>query len=137
MTRRSFLSLLLLAYLVLATTNSVVVPLFEAPDEHHHYFAVEWYAVHRRLPVIGAQPEPWIRQEAAQPPLYYLIGALVLAPLSPDPALSREAITFNPYVRLEEPAPTFNANVFVRQPDETSAPRSASSRSSARSRSSG
>ncbi|MEW5986455.1 MAG: hypothetical protein AB1791_07460, partial [Chloroflexota bacterium] len=61
-------------YFVLAAAYGVINPLFEAPDEQHHYFTAESIALYRRLPVVEAEADPWLRQEAAQPPLYYLLA---------------------------------------------------------------
>ncbi|MCD6555491.1 MAG: glycosyltransferase family 39 protein, partial [Anaerolineae bacterium] len=66
-------------FLVVATTYSVVTPVFEASDELWHYPMVKYIADHWRLPVQDPQNVgPW-RQEGSQPPLYYVIGALATA----------------------------------------------------------
>ena len=66
-------------FLVVATTYSVVTPVFEASDELWHYPMVKYIADHWRLPVQDPQNVgPW-RQEGSQPPLYYIVGALATA----------------------------------------------------------
>ncbi len=75
------LAVILAAYVGLATTYSVIVPLFEAPDEVWHYEYVRWLAEGNGLPApedVGAAP--WA-QEGSQPPLYYALGALLTAPV--------------------------------------------------------
>jgi len=71
------ITLLLLAFLLLAGIYSIVNPIFEASDELWHYPFVKTLADGNGLPVQDAQdPGPW-RQEGSQPPLYYLIAAAV------------------------------------------------------------
>jgi len=71
--RRKFpcilLAALLLVYVALATWYSLIVPLGEAPDEVDHYGVVRHLVQYRYLPYSEEL------HEAAQPPLYYLIGA--------------------------------------------------------------
>ncbi len=70
---------LVAVYLALAVMYSAVVPLFESPDEVWHYEYIRWLAAGKGL----AAPEdvgvaPWA-QEGSQPPLYYLLGAVITA----------------------------------------------------------
>ncbi len=77
-----FLPVLLSVFAVLAVTYAVVVPLFEGPDEDDHFRYTKYLADHRALPVQlfqqgggGAGHQGW------QPPLYYALAALVIAPV--------------------------------------------------------
>ncbi|MBN1428774.1 MAG: glycosyltransferase family 39 protein [Anaerolineae bacterium] len=75
-THHRLLPLLLIAFMLLAGTYSIVTPLFEASDELWHYPMVKTLADGNGLPVQDpANPGPW-RQEGSQPPLYYALGAL-------------------------------------------------------------
>jgi len=65
------------AYLVLGATYSLIVPVFEAPDEPMHLYYAYFVAEHRRLPNQLTNP-PEAPGEGHQPPLYYLL----LSPLS-------------------------------------------------------
>ena len=72
------------AYLILATIYNVIVPPFEAPDEHNHFFYVKHLADGNSLPV--QDPErigPWA-QEGSQPPLYYALAALLIRGIDTD-----------------------------------------------------
>lgn len=95
-------------YLLLAFGYSLVNPIFEAPDEHHHFFTAVAIANTYQLPI--AQ-ENLARQEAAQPPLYYLLGALLIAPL--DTAVPANALWLNPYAQLGIATSPTNQNAFV------------------------
>ncbi|MCB0034209.1 MAG: glycosyltransferase family 39 protein, partial [Anaerolineales bacterium] len=107
--------------LLLSLAYGVVNPLFEAPDEHHHYFTAQWIADHGRLPsvpqparerfFIPAQESDWLGQEAAQPPLYYLLTSLIIAPF--DTAEAHAQTIHNPFVRLGDPAVRVNVNAFA------------------------
>ncbi|MCS6844701.1 MAG: glycosyltransferase family 39 protein [Caldilineales bacterium] len=93
---RRWLALVLMLYLALAVLYAVRVPAWQAPDEPAHYNYIAEVATTGRLPVLrmgdydGAYiqrltterfpPELSVaplRYEAHQPPLYYLLAALV------------------------------------------------------------
>lgn len=68
------IGLLLVAYLSLGLLYSIVNPLFEAPDEHYHFDFINHLVQERRLPVQFPEAP---RSERHQPPLYYVLGALL------------------------------------------------------------
>lgn len=112
MTRhRLLLSLILLGYLLITLAYGVVNPLFEAPDEHWHYFTAQYIADNGRLPVVEEDYDEWLGQEAAQPPLYYALGALLIAPL--DTAGAREQVWLNPYAWIGNASALANINRVV------------------------
>jgi hypothetical protein len=82
--RRLFYGILV-AFVVLALTYSASVPIFETPDELFHYPMIQHIATEQALPVLPTDPHadvgPW-KQEGAQPPLYYLLAALLTAPIN-------------------------------------------------------
>lgn len=114
--KRTYLVLILAAYLLLALGFGAVNPLFEAPDEHSHYFTVQKIAETGRLPVVGPEPDPWMGQEAAQPPLYYVLGALLISPI--DTTGAYEEVWPNPFVRLGDASWPVDTNAFVHGPAE-------------------
>ena len=66
------------AFCILGVIYSVVIPLFEAPDEIWHFSFARVLAAQRRLPVQSTEGKNvWLR-EAGQPPLYYLVAAPVI-----------------------------------------------------------
>jgi 4-amino-4-deoxy-L-arabinose transferase-like glycosyltransferase len=75
------LSLLSGAFIVLALIYAWATPIFEASDELWHFGVVNHIANTGELPVqvIGIET-PW-EQEGSQPPLYYLIAAVLVAPI--------------------------------------------------------
>ena len=78
--RGSVAAPILAVYLILAVGYNAIAPSFETPDEVGHFFTAKYIADHGRLPV----PEKDLAerylygQEGTQPPLYYLVGALIL-----------------------------------------------------------
>ena len=95
MIRDRRLLLVLLAYMAISLAYGALNPLFEAPDEHWHFFTAESIAQTGRLPRVEQPPDEWLGQEAAQPPLYYLLGAALIAPIDTDGA--RAAVWLNPF----------------------------------------
>ncbi|MCS7178470.1 MAG: glycosyltransferase family 39 protein [Anaerolineae bacterium] len=63
-------------FTVLALLYSLTVPLFEGNDESWHYAYVRYVAEHWTLPRQPPDQYPHLaRQEASQPPLFYLLAA--------------------------------------------------------------
>jgi hypothetical protein len=83
-THRTLLATILGVYLALAVGYGVVTPLFETPDEHLHFFTADFIARERRLPT--TLDDGLMGQEAAQPPLYYALGALLITPIDTSDA---------------------------------------------------
>ncbi|HJW82842.1 MAG TPA: glycosyltransferase family 39 protein [Anaerolineae bacterium] len=64
---------ILVVFVLLGTTYSIVTPVFEASDELWHYPLVQWLSRGNPLPVQDPHNVgPW-KQEASQPPLYYTV----------------------------------------------------------------
>lgn len=90
---------ILLAFLALASTYSIVTPIFEGYDENWHYAYVQHIATGKGLP--RQPPDQYghlARQEASQPPLYYLLAAAVTWWIPQDdlPAYLRSNPQFSP-----------------------------------------
>ncbi|MGD8804507.1 MAG: glycosyltransferase family 39 protein, partial [Chloroflexota bacterium] len=109
--QRLFLVLILAAYLLLALASGALNPLFEAPDENWHYFTAQRIAETGRLPAVEEPPDPWMSQEAAQPPLYYVLGAALIS--SVDTSQAKELVWPNPAVQLGDASSPTNTNAFV------------------------
>ncbi len=114
-------TLILAAYVVLATTYSVVTPIFEASDELWHYPMVQYLATHG-LALPPQTPDvttpsgatAW-RQEGSQPPLYYLAAAVITAPIDTSDldTIRRQ----NPHADIGTIRPDGNANMIVHHTD--------------------
>lgn len=64
---------ILVMFVLLGTTYSIVTPVFEASDELWHYPLVQWLSRGNPLPIQDPHNVgPW-KQEASQPPLYYTV----------------------------------------------------------------
>ena len=94
------ITVILAVYLILALAYGIVIPPFEGLDEIEHFGAVRYVADTGRLPVQGepalaAYP---IRQEASQPPLYYLAAGPLLRLTNIATADTADYLVRNPYV---------------------------------------
>ncbi|MBP8000662.1 MAG: DUF2142 domain-containing protein [Chloroflexi bacterium] len=78
--------LILALYLILAVAMSVVVPLGEAPDEVDHFLYVRHLVREKAFPVMDPVFANNETLEANQPPLYYLLGALLTGWIEMDEA---------------------------------------------------
>ena len=71
------LLLIIALFLALGTVYTWQVPPFEGPDEGEHFAYIEWLVVDKGFPPQGeAAWDTPVRQEAGQPPLYYLLASL-------------------------------------------------------------
>jgi 4-amino-4-deoxy-L-arabinose transferase-like glycosyltransferase len=120
--RRSFSKVLplLLAFVGLGLLYGILVPPFENLDEIEHFGVVRYVAENGRLPVHGT-PDAEIyhyRQEASQPPLYYLISAGLVRLLGLQAQDMETYIRFNPRVACGPNAPFLydNRAIFYHNP---------------------
>ena len=108
---RIILILILVAYTALAAYYAVTVPLFEAPEEVAHFFYAKHLVDTHTLPVQDPRgPNLWA-ETGSQPPLYYVLVALVIAPV--DTHRATDYLWRNPYVNLKSPRVPGNKNYFV------------------------
>jgi 4-amino-4-deoxy-L-arabinose transferase-like glycosyltransferase len=106
------LGCILVLYLVLATLYSIITPIFEVSDELWHFPMVKYMADHglQRPPQDSAKPGPW-RQEGSQPPLYYVLSAILTAGIdTSDMELVRR---INPHADIGVVRPDGNTNMIV------------------------
>jgi 4-amino-4-deoxy-L-arabinose transferase-like glycosyltransferase len=72
------LALVLFLFASLATIYSITTPVLEGFDENWHYAFVQYIANGKGLPQQPPEQFPHLaRQEASQPPLYYLLAAAI------------------------------------------------------------
>jgi 4-amino-4-deoxy-L-arabinose transferase-like glycosyltransferase len=118
--------LIVLAYLILGLAHGVIVPPFENLDEIEHLGVVRFVAETGRLPVHGtAAAEVYhYRQEASQPPLYYLLSAGLVRALGLRADGADAAPLLNPWVAcgVGGASPTDNRTVFRHDPNREAFP---------------
>jgi 4-amino-4-deoxy-L-arabinose transferase-like glycosyltransferase len=104
-------------YFVLATLYSFATPPFEASDELWHYPMVQYLADNglQLPPQENAVNEAW-RQEGSQPPLYYMIAALLTSAIDTSDLDYWRRI--NPHANIGEVHPDRNVNMIVHRPQE-------------------
>ena len=92
---------ILLGFIAISLAFNATVPLLEAPDEPSHVAFVRYLESRHALPVQQTSRGYFpVGQEGSQPPLYYALGAALLA-LSPGPALAPTFAAHNPFVTFD------------------------------------
>ncbi len=106
---------ILAAYLLLGIVYSVTTPLFEASDELWHYPMVKYLADHGLSlpPQDPTNPGSW-RQEGSQPPLYYMLAAVLTGWI--DTSDMDRVRRQNPHADIGIVRPDGNANMIVHEP---------------------
>lgn len=103
---------ILFTYLLIATTYSVVIPIFEVSDELWHYPMVHYIANNGlQLPVQNPGNVGLWRQEGSQPPLYYMVAAVLTAGI--DTSDLTTVRRQNPHADIGVIRPDGNANMIV------------------------
>lgn len=115
MKHRFWLGLILVAYFIIGTTYILLNPLWESPDEIHHFSMVQYLQTHGlELP---SQEEGTVglwQQEGNQPPLYYILSAILIAPI--DISDIGEVMRVNPHADIGIIRPDGNLNRLVHYP---------------------
>mgnify|MGYP005848135395 CR=1 FL=1 len=114
--RALFLSCVFL-FLLLASLYSIVTPIFEASDELFHFPYVLHVARTSSLPVQEAGRRSLWAQEGSQPPLYYLLSALLVAPLNTDDFA--DVYRLNPHSAIGVPLSHGNKNMVIHTEQES------------------
>jgi hypothetical protein len=118
--------LILVAFLALAIACGVVIPPFENLDEIEHFGAIRHVAETGRLPVHGtpAAETYHYRQEASQPPLYYLLSAGLVRLLGLEADQETATVRPNPWVTcgFGGASPYDNRTVFYHDPNREAFP---------------
>ncbi len=115
------LVIILAAYFCLGTAYALLNPLWEAPDEVYH-FALVQHLASNGLQLPSQEPGTvglW-NQEGNQPPLYYLIGAVLISGI--DTSDIQEVLRFNPHANIGHYQPDGNANRVVHRTEAESFP---------------
>lgn len=108
---RRALPALIAVYAVIALCYARATPPFEASDELWHFGVVQHIAETGELPTQDPErPTIW-EQEGSQPPLYYLIAALIARPF--DRADFEDATAPNPHAIPGNPANVGNKNLVL------------------------
>lgn len=98
---------IIIIFIIITLAYSMVIPVFNAPDEPFHFEYIQFLAKHKTFPNQAVE-EKSIHSEGFNPPLYYLINAVFLGLLSPNKASDiqihnfRDIIDFirSPYKRF-------------------------------------
>jgi len=101
----------LLGFILLASAYSLVNPVFESPDEVYHYPYVKHVADGNGVPVQRIGEETLYEQEGSQPPLYYLVSAMLTRWI--DTGDIEDIRRLNPHARIGVSLAQDNKNMVI------------------------
>ena len=103
---------LLIVFVLLALIYNYAVPIWESPDEWNHFGMAQFIGVTGQLPVqiVGEERPYGYGQEGSQPPLYYAIAAVLIAPFDRSDYDDRES---NPHAIIGDPGEIGNKNFML------------------------
>jgi 4-amino-4-deoxy-L-arabinose transferase-like glycosyltransferase len=104
----AILATVLLLYVLITVSYSVINPLFETPDEHFHFFTIHELVSSGELPVMPETYDELLGPEPAQPPLFYILAAPIMAAF--DTADAREQVQLNPFAWIGSADAVVNIN---------------------------
>jgi len=110
------LLLILPIFIALGVLYSVVTPVFEVLDEPMHFGYAKRLADGQGLPSSTPTAAGWEQGQAHQPPLYYALGALLIAPIETGP--TDTLYQSNPFSASGMPHAPSNKNAVLHHPDE-------------------
>lgn len=105
---------ILIGFVALATCYGIITPIFETPDEPHHYLYVKHLADTATLPIVTPHDEElpaWVAWQGFQPPLYYALGALLTSWI--DTGDAAQLIQRNPHANIGRPLAQGNKNFLI------------------------
>jgi 4-amino-4-deoxy-L-arabinose transferase-like glycosyltransferase len=104
-------------FVALTQVYSLLIPAYEGPDQTEHVAYILLVRQNGRLPDPLTDFETPVKQEASQPPLYYLTAALFSHLLPHDYANLQVEPATNPWRGLGDPQDIFdNRNTFLMNP---------------------
>lgn len=125
MKHRFWLWLILAAYFIIGTGYILLNPLWESPDEIHHFPMVKYLQTHGlQLPSQAEGTVGLWQQEGNQPPLYYILSAILISPI--DTSDIHDVMRVNPHADIGIIRPDGNLNRLVHHPQNEAFPSSGS-----------
>ncbi|MGA1867412.1 MAG: DUF2142 domain-containing protein [bacterium] len=109
--RRFFISLIIL-FIILSAAYSIIIPIFNAPDEPFHFEYMQFIAHHKTIPNQALEKHS-ISTEGFNPPLYYIINTLCLSLLSKNKASDIKIHTYQDIAHfLQQPSGGFRGDLY-------------------------
>ena len=116
LSERIAITALLLVYVGIGLWYGVAAPSFENSDELRHMGYVVHLVREERLPVQNPGEQTLYEQEGSQPPLYYLLAAILVSGL--DLSDFEQVTELNPYARIGLPSAIDNLNMVMHPPNQ-------------------
>ena len=118
-----YLWLILIPYFVIGISYIMLNPLWEAPDEIHHYPMVQYLQTNSlNLPSQAEGTVGLWQQEGNQPPLYYIFGAILTSMINTDDI--DHVMRVNPHADIGIIRPDGNVNRLVHHAENETFPSS-------------
>jgi len=113
-------ALILLAFVALAVTYSLVTPPFEAGDESRHYAVIKYMAdtgqlINQHDPAVQPLQHHW-SHEGNQPPLYYALATALTFWI--DTGSWDDVFWYNPHTTIGNPLRPDNKNITIHPPGQ-------------------
>ena len=116
-----YLWFILITYFVIGISYIMLNPLWEAPDEIHHYPMVQYLQTHNlNLPSQAEGTVGLWQQEGNQPPLYYILGAILTSMIDTDDI--DHVMRVNPHADIGIIRPDGNVNRLVHHAENETFP---------------
>lgn len=107
---------ILVLFVMLGFVHAIVTPIFEKPDEVHHFAAADYIARMGRLPVGAGKDGPLYGQEGYQAPLYYVLSAWTILGIDTSDLYLHHIP--QPKANFADPGYTGKKNVFIHPPEQ-------------------
>jgi 4-amino-4-deoxy-L-arabinose transferase-like glycosyltransferase len=116
---------IIVIFLALAAANGFIIPSFESMDEPEHFNYMRYLADGHGLPDqldVATALEYNYYQEGGQPPLYYILGSLVLRALGEDVDDVESLTVPNPFSTCGDLTQTVSKGLWTRDPRHEAPP---------------
>ncbi len=107
-------------FMVLAMVYMLTSPIFEVSDEMLHFPVVDYIASTGKLPYQNPTQATLWRQEGSQPPLYYMMAAVLVLPIDRSDLETR--LFYNPHSKVGIGLASDNQNIIVHDREAESFP---------------
>jgi hypothetical protein len=109
---RHQINLLLWVYFLIGLIYIIIPPILEKPDEPQHFGMIDYLHQNHALPVQDPDNRHTAyHQEGSQPPLYYMLSALIVSPL--DLSNFSDISEVNPHAKIGTPHVDDNRNMIL------------------------
>ena len=112
MNESSRLAIIVILFMLISLAFSMIIPVFNAPDEPFHFEYIQFLAENKSLPNQTVKKKS-ISSEGYNPPLYYFIKAIFFSFLSPNRPSDIQLYTYEDMVYFfSDPSKGFRSGIY-------------------------